>query len=48
MKRIIDMTVEVKIFGIGGMVERFVSKSMQENYDQAATFTNKWIAETGL
>lgn len=48
VKRIIDMTVEVKIFGIGGMVESFVSKSMQDNYDQAATFTNKWIADKGL
>ena len=47
-KRIMDMNIEVKIFGIGGMVESFVSKSMQDSYDQAAAFTNKWIAEKKL
>jgi len=48
IRRIIDMTFEVKIFGVGGMVESFIGKSMSESYDAAATFTNKWIAEKGL
>lgn len=45
MKRVLEMTVEVKVFGIGGMAEGFVSKSMQESYAQAAEFTNRWIAK---
>jgi hypothetical protein len=48
MRRIVEMTIEVKIFGVGGIVEGFVSKSMQESYAQAAAFTNKWIADKGL
>jgi len=48
MKRVTEMTIDVKIFGIGGMVEGFVSKSTQDSYAQAAAFTNRWIAEKGL
>ncbi len=44
MRRVLEMTVEVKVFGIGGMAEGFVSKSMQESYAQAAAFTNRWLA----
>jgi hypothetical protein len=48
MRRVVDMTIEVKVFGIGGIVESFVAKSMQDSYAQAATFTNRWIADKGL
>lgn len=48
MRRVVDMTIEVKVFGVGGIVEGFVSKSMQESYAQAAAFTNHWIADKGL
>ncbi len=48
VRRVVDTTVEVKIFGVGGMVEGFIGKSMQDSYDAAARFTNKWIAEKGL
>lgn len=45
MRRVLEMTVEVKVFGIGGIAEGFVSKSMQDSYAQAAAFTNKWLAQ---
>ncbi|MEI8255271.1 MAG: DUF2505 domain-containing protein [Deltaproteobacteria bacterium] len=48
IRRVVDMNIEVKIFGVGGMVEGFIGKSTQESYDAAAKFTNKWIAEKGL
>lgn len=48
IRRVVDMTIEVKIFGIGGIAEGFVSKSMQDTYAKAAEFTNKYIAEKGL
>lgn len=48
VRRVVDMTVEVKIFGIGGIAEGFVSKSMQDTYAKAAEFTNKYIADKGL
>lgn len=48
VRRIVDMTVEVKIFGIGGLAEGFVSKSMQDTYSKAAEFTNKYLKDKGL
>ena len=48
MKRVAEINIEVKIFGLGGMVEGFVSRSMQDSYAQAAAFTNRWIASKGL
>lgn len=48
VRRVVEMTIDVKIFGVGGIVEGFVSKSMQDSYAQAATFTNQWIAAKGL
>ena len=29
--------------GVGGMVEKMLEKSMRENYQKAAEFTNEWI-----
>lgn len=47
-RRVVEMTIEVKIFGVGGLAEGFVSKSMQDTYARAAEFTNKYIADKGL
>lgn len=41
--RVANFEVEVKMFGVGGMVEKFLEKSMRENYQKAADFTNQWI-----
>jgi hypothetical protein len=48
IRRVVDMTVEVKIFGIGGLAEGFVSKSMQDTYGKAAEFTKKYLRDKGL
>lgn len=48
VRRTVDMTIEVKVFGVGGIAEGFVSKSMQDTYARAAEFTNRYIAEKGL
>jgi hypothetical protein len=47
-RRSVDVNIDVKIFGVGGMIEGFVAKSTQDSYEQAAAFTRKWIAEKGL
>jgi len=47
-RRVFECTIEVKVFGVGGMVESFVSKSMQDSYTQAAAFTPQWIKDKGL
>ena len=46
--RVAAFDIEVKIFGIGGMFEKFLEKTMRENYQQAADFTNVWLREKGL
>jgi hypothetical protein len=47
-KRVYEGTIEAKIFGVGGMLEKRVIADMEANYDRAAKFTNKYIAEKGL
>ncbi len=46
--RVAAFDIEVKIFGIGGMFEKFLEKTMNENYKKAAEFTNEWLREKGL
>lgn len=41
--RVASFDVEVKIFGIGGMFEKFLEKSMRDNYEKAAHYTNQWL-----
>lgn len=40
--------VEVKVFGIGGMVENKMLGDIKTSYERAATFTNDWVREKGL
>ncbi|MFO0734958.1 MAG: DUF2505 family protein [Labilithrix sp.] len=48
IRRIARMTVEVKIFMVGGMVEDRIIKDLQSSYDASTTFTNRYIKEHGL
>jgi hypothetical protein len=43
--RVAEFDIEVKIFGIGGLFEKFLEKTMRESYQRAADFTNQWIRE---
>ena len=43
--RIAEVEIEVKIFGVGGTIEKFIEKQTRESYEKTATFTNQWIAE---
>lgn len=47
-ERMVDVTNDVKIFGIGGVLEKFIEQQTRKTYDEAAEFTNRWIAEKGL
>ena len=44
VRRIADAEIEVKIFGMGGMMESAMEKQMQEGWTAGAEFTNRWIA----
>jgi hypothetical protein len=46
--RIVEVDNEVKVFGVGKILEAFIEKQTRSSYDQAAVFTNQWIAEKGL
>jgi Protein of unknown function (DUF2505) len=45
VRRIADMNVEAKIFGVGGLIEGTAEKQMREGWDKSAAFMNKWLAE---
>ncbi|MBA3548605.1 MAG: DUF2505 family protein [Nannocystis sp.] len=46
--RVASFDIEVKIFGLGGIFEKFLEKTMRESYQQAADFTNLWLERKGL
>lgn len=48
MERVAEIEIEVKIFGVGGTIEKFIEKTTRESYVKATTFTNRFIAEKGL
>ncbi len=45
LRRKVTMDVDVKIFGVGGLVEKFVADSTQESYRRSAAYTNVWLAK---
>jgi hypothetical protein len=48
LERIAEIEIEVKIFGVGGVVEKFIESTTRESYENATRFTNQFIAEKGL
>ena len=47
-RRIVELVMEAKVFGLGGLLESSTEKQMREGWDKSAVFMNKWIAENGL
>ncbi len=47
-RRLVDLDLEAKIFGIGGLIETTAAKIFRENFEAAAVWTNRWLAEKGL
>lgn len=47
-RRLVDLDLEAKIFGIGGLIEKTAAKIFRENFEEAARWTNRWLAEKGL
>lgn len=42
-RRLSDLWVNVKIFGIGSLVERAAEKNMRDGWNRAAVWMNKWL-----
>lgn len=47
IERICQVSCDVSIFGIGGLVEGVIEKTTLDSYEKAYAFTNKFIAEKG-
>ena len=43
-RRIAEMVVEAKIFGVGGLIESSAEKQLREGWDKSAAFMNKYLA----
>jgi len=46
-KRLDDMVIEAKVFGVGGLIESTTEKQVREAWDLASSFTNEWVAKHG-
>jgi hypothetical protein len=45
VRRIADMSIEAKIFAVGGLIESSAEKQMRDGWDKSAVFMNKWIVD---
>ncbi len=44
-RRIVDGSVEVRVFGIGSIVERFICSDAEQSYADAAAFTERYLRD---
>ena len=44
-RRIAEITIEAKIFAVGGLIESTAEKQMRDGWDQSSTFMNQWIKD---
>ncbi|AUX22236.1 hypothetical protein SOCEGT47_027370 [Sorangium cellulosum] len=45
VRRTTEITIEAKIFGIGGLVESTAEKQFRQGWEESAVYMNKWIAD---
>lgn len=43
VERVCELSFDVKIFGVGKLIEQFIAKSYVDNQEKAAAFTKAWI-----
>ncbi len=48
MQRVVEVEIKATIFGVGGVIEGFVEKTVRDGYDRGAVFTRAYIVEKGL
>ncbi len=44
VRRIANIEIEAKIFGVGGLIESTMEKTRRAEWDQSASYMNAWIA----
>lgn len=48
IERICEVDLEVSVFGVGGVVEKFIADTTRESYEKTAVYTNDWLAKQSL
>lgn len=48
VRRVIDGDINVKIFAVGGIIEKFIVADVEKSFENAAAFTQKWIDDGKL
>lgn len=48
IRRMCRISVAVKVFMVGGMIEERILSDLRASYDDSTTFTNQYIKEQGL
>jgi len=43
VRRIAEITIEAKVFGVGGLLESSAEKQLREGWDKSAIFMNDWV-----
>lgn len=46
-RRIVDGEIDVKVFGIGRIIEKFICADAEKSYAAAAEFARRYVAERG-
>jgi hypothetical protein len=45
VRRVAELTIEAKIFGLGGLMESSGEKQLREGWDDSAVFMNRWLTQ---
>ncbi|NUP10320.1 MAG: DUF2505 family protein [Polyangiaceae bacterium] len=43
VRRHVEMLIEAKVFGVGGILESTAEKQLRDGWNDSATFMNRWI-----
>lgn len=43
--RVISARVEARVMGLSGLIEKFLERTLRENYARSAEFTARWLAQ---
>ena len=46
--RVFEIEVQVKIFGVGGLIEKAIVNDLKKSYDLGAAYTNEYISDNDL
>lgn len=45
VRRVADLLIEAKVFGIGGLIESSAEKELRNGWDKSADVMNRWLRE---